>query len=52
MAVNLLVGRGPRWGYLTGCLLYPLEVALTRVVAEGPSTEVVVCRKPIAHPDV
>src|SRR5439155_15472532 len=44
-AVNLSVARGPRWGYVTGGLLYPLEVLLTRLLAEGPSTEIVVCRR-------
>ncbi len=44
-AVNLLVRRGPRWGYVVGGVLYPVDVALTRLVAEGPSTEIVVCRK-------
>jgi SAM-dependent methyltransferase len=47
-AVNLLVRRGPRYGQAVGALLYPLELALTRVLKEGPSTEIVVCRKPVA----
>jgi len=44
-AVNLFVQQGPRWGYLAGSVLFPLDVALTRWVTEGPSTEIVVCRK-------
>jgi SAM-dependent methyltransferase len=43
--VNLLVRRGPRWGYAVGALLYPVDVLLTRLLSEGPSIEVVVCRK-------
>lgn len=44
-AVNLLVRRGPRMGGAVGAALYPLELGLTRLVREGPSTEIVVCRK-------
>ncbi len=44
-AVNLLVQRGPRWGSLAGSVLYPIDVALSRWLTEGPSTEIVVCRK-------
>jgi SAM-dependent methyltransferase len=44
-AVNLLVRRGPRWGFVVGALLYSIDVVLTRLVSEGPSTEIVVCRK-------
>ena len=43
--VNVLVRRGQRWGNLVGATLYPVELALTRVLQEGPSTEIVVCRK-------
>jgi SAM-dependent methyltransferase len=43
--VNLLVRRGQRWGNLVGGALYPIELALTWVLQEGPSTEIVVCRK-------
>jgi len=32
-------------GYLLGALLYPLELALTAVKSEGPSTEFAICRK-------
>jgi SAM-dependent methyltransferase len=48
--VNLLVRRGQRWGNLVGGGLYPIELALTRVLREGPSTEIVVCRKLDAGP--
>ncbi len=47
-AVNLLVRRGPRYGEAVGALLYPLELVLTRLLKEGPSTEIVVCRKSVA----
>jgi SAM-dependent methyltransferase len=43
--VNLLVRRGPRWGNFVGAALYPAELLLTRLIREGPSTEIVVCRK-------
>lgn len=43
--INLLVRRRPRAGRLVGGLVYPFELALTRVVSEGPSTEIAVCRK-------
>jgi len=45
-AVNLLVRRGPRYGQAVGALLFPVELALIRLLKEGPSTEIVVCRKP------
>jgi SAM-dependent methyltransferase len=45
-AVNLLVRRGPRYGWTVGALLFPVELALVRLLKEGPSTELVVCRKP------
>jgi SAM-dependent methyltransferase len=48
--VNLLVRRGPAWGNAVGALLYPLDVLLTRLLSEGPSIEVVVCRKAEPHP--
>jgi SAM-dependent methyltransferase len=44
-AVNVLVRRGPRWGNFVGAALYPAELALTRLLREGPSTEIIVCRK-------
>lgn len=34
------------FGWIVGMVLYPLELVLTRLVAEGPSTEIVVCQKP------
>lgn len=35
----------PLLGHIYGAALFPLEVALTRVIKEGPSTELVVCQK-------
>lgn len=46
--VNLMVRHGPRSANLVGALLFTLDLALTRVLREGPSTEIVVCRKPVA----
>jgi SAM-dependent methyltransferase len=46
--VNLLVRGGPRRAWATGAALYPLELGLTRIVREGPSTEIVACRKSAA----
>ncbi|HEU5213382.1 MAG TPA: class I SAM-dependent methyltransferase [Gaiellaceae bacterium] len=43
--INLLVRRGPLLAKVVGGLTYPLELALTRVVREGPSTEIAVCEK-------
>jgi SAM-dependent methyltransferase len=37
--------RWPRLSSLAGAVLYPIELLLTRLVREGPSTELVVCRK-------
>ena len=40
--------RGEPAGWLAGAAAYPLEVALARVLREGPSTEIMVCRRPVA----
>lgn len=42
-ALQSLAGRG--LGGPAGAAVFPLEIALTRVLREGPSTEIVVCRK-------
>jgi SAM-dependent methyltransferase len=44
-AVTRLVRGSERRGWLVGAVLYPLELALTAFGSEGPSTEVVVCRR-------
>jgi len=41
-----LIKRSESAGATVGALLFPLEVALVSVLREGPSTEVMVCRKP------
>jgi len=33
-------------GHLYGALLYPIDLALTKMLTEGPSTEILICRKP------
>jgi SAM-dependent methyltransferase len=40
-----LIYRNHRFGNFFGFVFYPLELILTRVYKEGPSTEIVVCRK-------
>ena len=35
-----------RWGNLLGAALYPFDFALSRVLAESPTVEIMVCRKP------
>ncbi|HEV2074863.1 MAG TPA: class I SAM-dependent methyltransferase [Thermoleophilaceae bacterium] len=45
-ALAQAIRRHPRLGGVAGALLYPPEVALTRFSSKGPSTEIVVCRKP------
>jgi hypothetical protein len=36
-------------GWLVGALLFPFELLLTRLVCEGPTTEIVVCRRSAAR---
>jgi SAM-dependent methyltransferase len=36
-----------RWGMLIGAALYPVDRVLTKLLKEGPTTEVMVCRKPL-----
>src|SRR5262249_17338753 len=38
--------RGEAPGWLAGALAYPFDVGLVRFLREGPSTELMVCRKP------
>jgi hypothetical protein len=38
--------RAPEWSRATvGAMLAPVDIALTRIVHEGPSIEIMVCRK-------
>jgi SAM-dependent methyltransferase len=43
--VSGICHRSHRAGYVLGGLLFPLELSLTAVAQEGPSTELVVCRR-------
>lgn len=45
-AQHAAVARMPALGAVAGALLYPLELLLARLLREGPSLEVMVCRKP------
>jgi hypothetical protein len=36
-----------RWGMLIGAGLYPVDRLLTKLLKESPTTEVMVCRKPV-----
>jgi SAM-dependent methyltransferase len=38
--------RGETAGFLLGAVLYPIEVMLSRILSESPTTEMMVCRKP------
>jgi SAM-dependent methyltransferase len=49
--INILVRDHSRTAWVVGAALYPLELALGRVVKDGPSTEIVVCRKRGAAPN-
>jgi SAM-dependent methyltransferase len=40
------IRRHPSLGGPAGAVLYPLEVTLGRLLSDGPSTYIVVCRKP------
>lgn len=43
--VSAVARRGEWTGWLVGACLYPLEWMLTRLLREGPSTELAVCRR-------
>jgi SAM-dependent methyltransferase len=45
-AQHAVVSRVPALGTVAGALLYPLELLLAGILREGPSLEVMVCRKP------
>ncbi len=34
-------------GYLMGSMLYPFELLLTAALRESPTTEIMICRKPL-----
>ena len=37
--------RYPKIGFIAGAVLYPLELALASILREGPSTEMLICRR-------
>jgi len=37
--------RGNAMSNITGCVLFPLELFLTSICKEGPSTEIMICKK-------
>lgn len=45
-----VLARSKTLGWLLGALLFPLELTLTRIVREGPATEIVICRRRAAAP--
>ncbi len=48
--LSQLLLRHPQRGGLVGRVLYPVELVATRLVSEGPSTEVMVVRRPAKEP--
>lgn len=40
-----LASRSEKLGWATGALLYPLDLALCRLLHEGPTTELMICRR-------
>ena len=40
-----IAGRSEAWGKMAGRLLYPVELAATRLITHGPSTEILVCQR-------
>jgi SAM-dependent methyltransferase len=44
--VRRITRRGEKAGAALGAVLYPFELGLVRALREGPSTELMVCRRP------
>lgn len=44
-----VASRSERLGNLAGAVLYPLELVLTSLLREGPSTEIMICRRSSAR---
>jgi SAM-dependent methyltransferase len=40
-----LIYRNQKFGKILGCVFYPFELVFTKLKSEGPSTEVVICKK-------
>lgn len=49
-AIAGALARAPAAGGLLGAVLFPIDAALVRLLREGPSTEIMVARKPRASP--
>ena len=43
--VHKLAGRGETSGQILGGALYPVELAVTRLLSRGPSTEILICQR-------
>jgi SAM-dependent methyltransferase len=43
--LTYVLGRSNRAGFIAGAMLYPVDLLLTRICQESPTTEIVVCRK-------
>jgi len=43
--LSLLITRGELFGFMVGGILYPLEMILTRILKESPTTEIMICRR-------
>jgi SAM-dependent methyltransferase len=44
--IRRIAARGEAAGYLLGACLFPIELVLSRLLSESPTTEMMVCRKP------
>ena len=42
---NKIIHRGYKWANLLGFLIYPIEIIMINLFKEGPSTEIMICRK-------
>lgn len=40
-----IIKRSEIMGQILGILMYPLELGLTRALRDGPTTEIVICKK-------
>ena len=44
-SIRVAAKKGKIASNITGCILYPLELVLTSIAREGPSTELMICKK-------
>jgi len=44
-SIRVAAKKGKFASNITGCILYPLELVLTSIAREGPSTELMICKK-------